>query len=127
MKENSITTELPPETGGRANRVNPRIQRRCLSAEIEIAGENLIHGTSQEISPFGASFVITENSGAVSKLKVGDQVIVRTTLARKLRAEINSIRPGVGTDGSSPVIGMKLLDGQRWLDHADLDESLFNE
>jgi hypothetical protein len=102
----------PAQNPSASRRVNPRRKTRSLVADIVTGGGVTLHGVSQDVSPFGASFHIT--SGSVDALAVGDAVTVNTSTAEGLRAEINSIRPVSAAD-SRPLVGMRLLDGASWL------------
>lgn len=117
------------ETGeeGAQRRRNPRARTRSLVADIKTPSGELIHGVSEDVSAFGASFIITGNRSALEGLKVGDEVLVHTSAARELKAEINSIRP-LSAGDSRILVGVKLLDGLRWLSTAcDVDALLDTE
>lgn len=118
-KDNSVF-----ESGAHHNkRIHPRRQTRSLVADIVTASGARLHGISQDVSAYGASFIITGNEVEVGGLSVGDRVQVHTSTARGLQAEINSIRP-VADGDERRLVGLKLLDGQQWLSVSADDLSL---
>lgn len=121
-KDNSFSALGAPEN----KRVHPRRQTRSLVADIITSSGSRLRGISQEVSAYGASFIITGNEAEVSGLCVGDRVQVHTSTARGLRAEINSIRP-VADGDARRLVGLKLLDGQQWLSLGADDLSLLEK
>lgn len=109
----------------RARRVNPRRQTRALSADILTPAGVAMHAVSHDVSAYGASFFITAGAEALEDLRVGDVVTLNTSTARGLRGQINSIRP-VGEEDTRPLVGVKLLDGQQWLNDGQLDAALLD-
>ncbi len=110
------SVQLRPETDGRSRRINPRRRTRSLALDFTIPGGESFHAISLDVSPFGASVIITGTPSphAIEHIIVGQKVAVRTATAKDLPAEINSLRP-VSSDDPRLLVGLKLLDGNRWL------------
>lgn len=109
------------QDGALSRRVHQRRKTRSLTVDILAVGGHTLHGVSSDVSAYGASFHIT--TGSVDVLSVGQLVLVNTSTATGLRAEINSIRP-VSEEDARPLVGMKLLDGATWLGGEDGEEAL---